>query len=302
MGWTMVGYSKKKQTVQALLLLLPTLTIALLFIYYPAVYVLNLSFQDWDLISPHKTFVGFSNYHRLVQTESGFWNSFYRTGIYTVIFIPCTLIFSLYIATRLVRLDRNQGLYQSLFFVPSVTAISVISLVWSYLFNPQIGPINLFLSKLGVSPGSLPGWFNSMSLALPTIAIIGIWQNIGFMTLLFIAGLQNIPKTYYEVASLDGASRRVRFFKITLPLLSPVLYYVLFLLMINSFKMFDIISILTKGRPQGSTNVLLYYVYQQAFQYFDAGIASAASFLIFITMLALFFMQQKLGENHVHYQ
>ena len=262
---------KKKQTIQALILLLPALTIALLFIYYPAVFVLNLSFKDWDLISPNKVFVGFENYIRLGQASNGFWNSFLRTGIYTIIFIPVTLVFSLYVATRLVRLDRNKGLYQALFFVPSVTAVSVISLVWSYLFNPQIGPINLLLTKLGVPAQSLPGWFNSMNLALPTIAIIGVWQNLGFMTLLFIAGLQNIPKTYYEVASLDGASRRVRFFKITLPLLSPVLYYVLFLLMINSFKMFDIISILTKGRPQGSTNVLLYYVYQQAFQYFDAG-------------------------------
>lgn len=297
-----VGLSKKRQTPQALLLLLPAVAVALIFIYLPSIYVFFLSFKDWDLISPTKVGVGFKNYLRLFDPASGFFNSFSRTLLYTMLFIPGTLILSLFIAVKIVRLEKNRGIFQTLFFFPSVTSISVVSLVWSYLFNPQIGPINAILTSLGVPANQLPQWLNSITLALPSIAVIGIWQNVGFMSLLFISGLQNIPLTYYEAAQIDGAKRSTIFRRITWPLLTPVTYYVLFMLMINSFKMFDIISILTKGRPQGSTNVLLYYVYQNAFQFFDAGLAAAASWLIFLSLLGFFFLQQKLGEKSVIYQ
>ena len=297
-----VGYTKKAQTKRAFLLILPALFIVLLFTYLPSIYVFFLSFKDWDMISPVKQDVGFANYVRLFSKDSGFTYSLGRTLLYTIIFIPATLCLSLFIATRIVRLKKNKGLFQALFFIPSITSVSVISLVWSYLFNPQIGPINAILSKLGVPESIMPQWLNSINLALPTIAIIGVWQNLGFMTLLFVSGLQNIPNTYYEAASIDGASKSTMFRKITLPLLSPVLYYVLFMLIINSFKMFDIVSIMTKGKPQGSTNVLLYYVYQRSFQFFDAGLGAAASWIIFLMLLIIFLLQQKLGEKNVHYQ
>ena len=296
------GISKGRQTRYAYLLLLPAVIIAVVFTYLPSCYVFFLSFKDWDLISPVKENAGFSNYVRLLASDSDFWNSLLRTFLYTVFFIPSTLILSLFIAIRILGLGKFKGFFQSMFFIPSVTSISVISLVWSYLFNPQIGPVNNFLSMLGVSESNLPQWLDSTTLALPTVAVIGVWQNIGFMTLLFISGLQNIPSAYYEVAQIDGAKRSTMFFRITLPLLSPVLYYVVFMLIINSFKMFDIISIMTKGRPQGTTNVVLYYIYQQGFQFFDAGLAAAASWMVFMLLLGVFILQQKIGEKNVHYQ
>jgi len=296
-----VGYTKKMQTKRALALIMPALIVALLFIYVPSVYVFFLSFKDWDMISPVKTDVGFANYIRLFSKESGFAYSLSRTLLYTAIFIPVTLGLSLFVANKLVKLKKNRGFYQALFFIPSVTSISVISLVWSYLFNPQIGPINAFLLKIGIPLDALPQWLNSSKLALPTLAIIGVWQNLGFMTLLLVAGLQNIPRTNYEAAEIDGASRRTVFWKITIPLLSPVLYYVLFMLIINSFKMFDIVSIMTKGKPQNSTNVLLYYVYQRSFQFWDAGLGAAASWIIFLILLVIFLLQQRFGEKNVHY-
>ena len=296
------GISKGRQTRYAYLLLLPAVIIAVVFTYLPSWYVFFLSFTDWDLISPVKENAGFSNYVRLLAADSDFWNSLLRTFLYTVFFIPSTLILSLFIAIRILGLGKFKGFFQSMFFIPSVTSISVISLVWSYLFNPQIGPVNNFLSMLGVSDSNLPQWLDSTTLALPTVAVIGVWQNIGFMTLLFISGLQNIPSAYYEVAQIDGAKRSTMFFRITLPLLSPVLYYVVFMLIINSFKMFDIISIMTKGRPQGTTNVVLYYIYQQGFQFFDAGLAAAASWMVFMLLLGVFILQQKIGEKNVHYQ
>lgn len=296
-----VGYTKKMQTKRALALIMPALIVALLFIYVPSVYVFFLSFKDWDMISPVKTDVGFANYIRLFSKESGFAYSLSRTLLYTAIFIPVTLGLSLFVANKLVKLKKNRGFYQALFFIPSVTSISVISLVWSYLFNPQIGPINAFLLKIGIPLDALPQWLNSSKLALTTLAIIGVWQNLGFMTLLLVAGLQNIPRTNYEAAEIDGASRRTVFWKITIPLLSPVLYYVLFMLIINSFKMFDIVSIMTKGKPQNSTNVLLYYVYQRSFQFWDAGLGAAASWIIFLILLVIFLLQQRFGEKNVHY-
>lgn len=297
-----VGYSKKAQTKMALALILPALLIVSVFTYIPSAYVFFLSFEDWDMISPIKTNVGLANYKRLFDPANGFGYSLTRTLVYSLIFIPMTLCLSLFIANRINKLShKGKGVYQSLFFIPSVTSISVISLVWSYLFNPQIGPINAFLAKLGVSSDAMPQWLNSCDLALPTLAIIGVWQNIGFMTLLFVAGLQNIPKIYYEAAEIDGAPKRLVFYKITIPLLSPVLYYVLFMLIINSFKMFDIVAIMTKGKPQGSTNVILYYVYQRSFQFWDAGIGAAASWVIFIILLGIYMLQQKLGEKNVHY-
>lgn len=297
-----VGNNKKQQTWRAWLLILPAVAVVLLFTYAPSIYVFLLSFKDWDMISPEKLNVGFANYVKIFSKGSEFWNSLFRTVLYSLMFIPATLILSLFIATRIVRLDKHKGLFQSLFFIPSVTSISVISLIWSYIFNPQMGPVNTFLSKIGIPIENIPQWLNSTRLALPTIVIIGVWQNLGFMTLLFMSGLQNIPKTYYEAADIDGAPRGLVFRKVTLPLLSPVTYYVVFMLIINSFKVFDIIAIMTKGRPQGTTSVLLYYIYQQSFQFFDAGVAAAASWILFMLLLVIFFVQQKVGEKNVHYQ
>ena len=139
------GISKGRQTRYAYLLLLPAVIIAVVFTYLPSCYVFFLSFKDWDLISPVKENAGFSNYVRLLASDSDFWNSLLRTFLYTVFFIPSTLILSLFIAIRILGLGKFKGFFQSMFFIPSVTSISVISLVWSYLFNPQIGPVNNFL-------------------------------------------------------------------------------------------------------------------------------------------------------------
>lgn len=294
--------SDRTQMRQGLLLAAPAFLIVLIFTYIPSVYVLGLSFFDWDLISPTATFTGLTNYARLFSRDAGFWNAFLRTLQYTVLFIPLTLCVSLFIAIRVTRAKHHASTFQTLFFIPSVTSISVIALIWSYLFNPQIGPVNSLLKSLGIPDTFLPQWLNSTTLALPTIALIGVWQNMGFMVLLFISGLNNIPRTYYEAAAIDGATRWKEFRSITWPLLGPVTYYVLFMLMINSFKVFDIVSIMTKGRPQGSTSVLLYYIYQQAFQFFDAGLSAAASWLVFLVLMGLFLVQQKLGERNVHYQ
>jgi multiple sugar transport system permease protein len=293
---------KLKRSLLAYLLILPALIIALLFIYFPSAYVINLSFFDWDMIQPTKTFVGLGNFTRLFAPKSDFWQSLARTLEYSAIYIPMSLVSGLVLALGLTKIKALKGFFQSVFFIPSITSISVISIVWSYLFNPQIGPINQFLEKIGLAEKFIPQWLNDPNLALPVLAVIGVWQSMGFVTLLFIGGLNNIPSILQEAAQVDGATSWKTFWKVTLPLLSPVTYFLVFMLLIDSFRVFGIVAIMTQGKPIGSTNILLYYVYRNAFQYFDAGKASAASWIIFMIIMIFFLLQRKLGERNVFYQ
>ncbi|MEA4908475.1 MAG: sugar ABC transporter permease, partial [Anaerolineaceae bacterium] len=227
---------KLGRTVLAYLLLSPALLIAAVFVYYPSLYVLRLSFFDWDLISPAQTFVGSGNYLRLLAPSSDFWNSLLRTLEYCLIYIPLSLASGLLLATALTHIRRLQGFFQSVYFIPSITSISVVSVVWSYIYNPQIGPLSQFLAGLGLPPAYVPQWLNDPALALPALALAGVWQSLGFVSLLFIAGLKNIPRDYHEAAAVDGASRWTSFWKVTFPLLSPVTFFVLFMLLIDSFR------------------------------------------------------------------
>ncbi len=297
-----VDGKKLRRTLTAFLILSPALAIALLFVYYPSLYVLRLSFFDWDMISPEQTWVGLANFSRIFAKNSEFWKSLLRTLKYTAIYIPLSLASGLALACVLSGINKFKGFFQSIYFVPSITSISVIAIVWSYIYNPQIGPLQHFLLRLGMAQESIPQWLNDPKLALISLAITGAWQSLGFVTLLFVAGLNNIPQASSEAAAVDGASKWTIFWKITLPLLSPVTYFVVFMLMLDSFRVFGIVSIMTQGRPVGSTNVLLYYVYQNAFRFFDAGTASASSLMIFLFILTFMLLQQKLGEKNVFYQ
>jgi ABC-type sugar transport system permease subunit len=226
----------------------------------------------------------------------------FRTVEYALIYIPFSVVLGLFFASALNRTRFLPGLFQTLYFIPSVTSVAVVAVVWSFMYNPQIGLFNRMLAVLGVPAAALPGWLNDPSLAIPALAIMGTWNSLGFVILLFVSGLNNIPKTYYDAAAMDGAGGLYIFRKITLPLLSPVFFFVLFVLIINSFRVFGAVAIMTKGRPLGSTNVVLYYIYQQAFRFFDAGLASSASLIVFVIMLLVVIFQFKFGEQSVFYQ
>lgn len=293
---------KAKNTAVAYLLLGPALIISIVFTYYPALYIVRLSFFDWDLISPDQIFVGLENFQRLFSAQSEFWGSLLRTLEYGAIYISLSIFLGLCFSLALNRIRFLQGFFQSLYFIPSVTSIAVVSIVWSLIYNPQVGPLSFALMKLGVARANLPQWLNDPKLAIPSLAVMGVWQSMGFVTLLLIAGLKNIPQIYYDAAKVDGAKSWHMFRHITLPLLSPVLFFVAFMQLINSFRVFGAVAIMTKGRPLGSTNVLLYYIYENAFKFFDAGLASAASLVVFAIILAFALLQNKLGERSVFYQ
>lgn len=293
---------KLKTTLIAFVLLGPALVISLVFTYYPTLYVIRLSFMDWNLINPDQVFVGLDNFQRLFASNSEFWPSLYRTLEYGVIYILLSTFLGLCFSLALNKIRFFQGFFQSLYFIPSVTSIAVVSIVWSLIYNPQVGLLNQILTQLGVERGSLPQWLNDPGLAIPALAVMGVWQSMGFITLLFIAGLKNIPGVYYDAAKVDGANNWHQFRYITLPLLSPVLFFVAFMQLINSFRVFGAVAIMTKGRPLGTTNVLLYYIYENAFKFFDAGLASAASLVVFVIILGFVLLQNRLGERSVFYQ
>ncbi|WP_404987341.1 carbohydrate ABC transporter permease [Candidatus Hadarchaeum sp.] len=297
--------SKKGSTTfrlfaQICLLILPALLMQIVFHYIPLGYMLRLSFFDWDLISPVQSFAGLSNYSKLL-TSSEFRNSLVRTVQYTLIYVSGTMVLSLGLAVTLNRLRRARGFFETLFFIPSVTSVAVIAVIWSYLYNPYIGPINRCLLSIGVPGPYLPKWLNSPSTALLSLAVIDIWRSLGLMTLLFLAGLRNIPVDLYEAAEIDGATASRIFWNITLPLLSPVLVFVFFTLFINSFKVFDLVAILTQGRPLGATEVVLYLIYRYSFRFFDAGLASAASCVVFLLLLLLSGLQLTVSRRWVYY-
>jgi len=293
---------KLKTTLIAFVLLGPALIISLVFTYYPALYVIRLSFMDWNLINPDQVYVGLDNFQRLFAAGSEFWPSLYHTLEYGAIYICLSIFLGLCFSLALNKIRFFQGFFQSLYFIPSVTSIAVVSIVWSLIYNPQVGLLNQTLTLLGVERGSLPQWLNDPDLAIPALAVMGVWQSMGFITLLFIAGLKNIPGIYYDAAKVDGEKNWQQFRYITLPLLSPVLFFVAFMQLINSFRVFGAVAIMTKGRPLGTTNVLLYYIYKNAFKFFDAGLASAASLVVFVIILGFVLLQNRLGERSVFYQ
>lgn len=269
-------------TLQAYAFLFPSLLGLLAFLFVPVVVVAILSFFDWGLISdPH--FIGLQNYVKLLQSPA-VHQSLLVTAYFVLLNIPLQTILALLFALFMNKRLPGIGAFRTLFAVPWMATPVAMGIVWQWIFDPQYGALNNFLGLFGIHELA---WLTSQQLALPAIAIVTIWGNVGYTMLFFLAGLQGIPEHLYEAAYMDGAKPVQVFFRITLPLLNPVMFFVLVTDLISSFQLFDTVYAMTKGGPAGSTNVLNYYIFQEAFQFFHAGYASALSMLLFaILMLA----------------
>lgn len=200
------------------------------------------------------------------------------------------------------RLDqplRRQTFFRVVYFLPVVTSTIAAALVWAWLFNSNFGLINAGLSLVGVT--DLPKWMGSTRWAMPAIIIVSIWQNLGYAMVLFLAGLQNIGKDVHDAAALDGATGWDRFWHVTLPLLSPTTFFVLVISIIGSFQVFELVLVMTKAGPANATNTLVYYIYQNGFQFYQMGYASAAAMVLFLIVLAFTLIQYKLQRRWVHH-
>jgi multiple sugar transport system permease protein len=286
------GYSRMRraETRFAWLSLLPAILFLAVFVGFPVVYSLSLSFHDWNLTSETADWVGLANYQALLSDEI-FIRSLRQTTVFTVAMTVCVLVLSLAIALLLDLKLRFIAVYRTILYLPAVTSLVAIGIVWVWMFDPQYGLINQLLRILGLEG---PLWLSDPNTALMALVITSAWRNIGYFATIFLAGLQGIDITYYEAARVDGASAWHCFWSITLPLLRPTILFVVVMSVILSFQVFALVYVMTGGGPAGSTSVIVFYLYQQAFTYFRMGYASAVGYVLFVIIFVLTIVQFKL--------
>lgn len=275
-----------RTTLQAYLFLLPSLLGLLAFLLIPVIGVAVLSFFDWGLLSEPR-FIGLQNYVQLIQSPVVL-HSLVVTAYFVVLNVPLETVLALLLALVMNKKLPGVGLFRVLYAVPWMATPVAMGIAWQWIFDPQYGALNSFLALFGVHG---PLWLASQTSALPAIAIMSIWGNVGYTMLFFLAGLQGVPEQLYEAACIDGATPVQTFFKITLPLLNPAMYFVLVTNIIGSFQIFDTVYATTKGGPGDATNVLNYYIFREAFQFFHAGYASALSMVLFVILMLATLLQ-----------
>ncbi len=275
----------------------PNLILFAAFTYWPLFYSFYLSTVRWDLISPRKRPVGLDNYRYLWENE-GFHTVLRNTALFTVGAVGGSMILGLMAALLLNQKLRGRDAARAVVFMPTLLSGAAIGIVWVYMFDPRYGLIRTIIRPLGLES---PNWLRDTTWALPAIIIVYVWKNLGFATVIYLAGLQGIPKDLYEAARIDGAGAWWRFRSVTLPLLSPISFFLVVTSILNSFQAFDIIRVMTRGGPVDATNTLIYYIYDQGFVAFNAGRASAAAVVLFVIMLVITMAQLRFQERRVHY-
>jgi ABC-type sugar transport system permease subunit len=276
----------------------PALLVYALFWAGPAAYSLYLSFFDWDMASPRMTPVGLENYRR-VLTDPVFLVALRNTLVYVAGTVVVSITVGLGLALAIQRLPKARAIYRFVFFLPVVTSITVVSLVWLFFFNTQIGVVNQVLRLVGVRGLN---WLNDPTTALLALIVVGVWKGFGYDVVLFTAGLVSIERDVYEAAALDGAGRWRTFRDVTWPLLSPVTLFAVVMGVIGSFQVFASVQLMTRGGPANATNVLVYHIWEAAFRFFDVGYAAALASLMAALVAALTIVQLRRGERCVHYQ
>ncbi|MBA2175847.1 sugar ABC transporter permease [Halobacillus locisalis] len=288
----MVGMTKKKTLFWLCIFLLPNLLGFLIFIGAPILASLVISFTNWDLVSSLQ-FTGIDNYIRLVQ-DPEFWRAFRNTFLFIFGYLPLVMIFGLAAALLLNKPMKLRAFFRATYFLPVITSWVAVSLVWKWLYNPNYGLINYLLSLIGITG---PQWLNDPSTAMIGIILASAWKDTGFVMVLFLGGLQTISPSYYEAASIDGASKLRQLLSITIPLLAPTTFFVTIISLINSFQVFDQVMIMTEGGPGGSTTVMVQNIYNYAFRYFEMGYAAAMSWALFIVIFIFTYIQMKFQDK-----
>lgn len=276
--------------------LAPSFLILLVFVFAPLLFSFYLSFHQWNVVSTVKPFVGLENFQALLQDRQ-FGNALKNTAIYSL-HVPLGMAISLSVALLMNQKIRGVNFLRTLFFLPSVSSFVAIALVWQWMYHPQFGLANYLLSLL-----RLPtlNWLRDPATALIAIMLMSIWMGLGYQMVIFLAGLQGIPSELYEAARTDGATAWQRFWKITLPLLKPTTFFILVTSIIGSFQVFSSIYVMTEGGPLHSTDVVVYHIYQNAWEYLKMGYASAMSWVLFIIIMIATCLQFKIIGTRVDY-
>lgn len=292
----MVGERGWKKGLVIGLFLLPNLIGFILFTGIPIIYSFVLSFTEWNLITTPR-FIGLANYKTLLKDEE-FWLALKNTLRFIVGYLPLVMSISLGIALMLNKKIKMKTFFRGAYFLPVVTSWVAVSLIWKWLLNPVYGLVNYGLSLIGING---PAWLQDPKWAMAGIILTSVWKDIGFIMVLYLAGLQEISKSYYEAADIDGAGSFQKFWHITLPMLAPTTFFVFVISLINSFQVFDQILIMTNGGPVGATTVLVQQIYNNAFRYFKMGYAASISWVLFLLVFAVTYIQIKLQKRWVDY-
>jgi len=308
-----------KKILTPLLFLLPAFVVLLIFKVFPIIYAFRLSFYDWG-IAGEKGFLGLGNYIMLLH-DPFFWQSLINTLYYVIFAVPLSIVCSLIIASLLNRGIKGVGIFRTIYFLPVVTSIVAVSVVWKWLYDPNRGVFNYFLSLLHLPALNwldeprgifemilgtrLPYVLKGPSLALFSIVLMTVWKSMGYNIIIFLAGLKNIPEELYEAAKIDGAGPLKIFKNVTLPLLSPTTFYVTIMTTIISFQVFAPVWTMTgppPGGPLGTTSVIVYYLYQRGFEEYQVGYGSAIAFVLFLIILLITIFQKAYLEKKVYYE
>jgi multiple sugar transport system permease protein len=266
--------------------ILPCLLGLVIFTYIPVLMSFGLSFTYWNLLGTPK-FIGLENYTE-VLSDPLFWKTLNNTLVFVAASSVLEIVLALGAALLLSQAFRGVGIFRTIFFLPVITPMVSVALVWGWLYDPRYGWLNMLVKWGGGEPIA---WLFDPQWAMLAIILLRVWKNMGYTMVILLAGLQGIPEHLYESASLDGAGLWQKFYRITLPMLSPTLFFVITVSIINSFQVFDSIYLLTQGGPENSTQVLVYWLFNNAFQYYKVGPASAIAYILFLLILVITLVQ-----------
>ena len=287
-----------RQNVLGYLWISPWLLGFLFFIFGPMMASLGFSFTNYRIVN-EASWVGFDNYVYALTEDDLFWPSMMLTFLFMLVSVPLGVVGSLLLALLLNTRLRGETLYRTFFFLPTLTPLAAAAILWTWILHPEVGMMNYLLSLIGV-PG--PAWLSSTTWAMPSIMLITLWTSIGGgRMIIFLAGLQGVPQELYEAAEIDGAGSWPKFWNITLPMISPALFFNLVLGIIGALQVFTTAYIATRGGPGRATWFFALHIYTSAFEYFDMGYASALAMILFLILFVFTLIQLRLSDKWVYY-
>jgi len=286
------------EALAAWLLTLPAIVAFVLMLLIPTLAVVAIAFTDYELGAPALRYVGFANFAELME-DRGFVTSFRNTAFFVAVTTPVSILGGLMLALLIEGGTRGRAFFRAVFFLPVVSLMVAMATAFQYMFHPTIGPVNAALRALGIVG---PNWLGSSDSVMWTLAIIGVWEQVGFNMVLFLAGLTAISRDLYAAAEVDGVrSAWSRFWTVTWPLLGPTSLFVLTITMIRSLRVFDIVATLTQGGPNKASEVLLYTMYTEGFTFFRMGYSAAITVVFLLAVVVLMLLQTRVLDRRVHY-
>lgn len=292
-----ISPAERREWLLFVLLVGPNILLFAIFTYWPLLYNGYLSFVRWDMLAPVKIWVGLDNY-RFLFSQPEFRLILFNTFYFTVASVVLTAGLGLLMALLLNQSLRGRNTVRSIVFSPVMLSGAAIGIVWIYIFDPRYGLIDALLGFVGLNS---PNWLLDSVWAMPAVIIVHVWKTIGYAVVIYLAGLQAIPRELYEAVVVDGGGAWSRFRAVTLPGLSPVIFFLLLTTVLTSFQAFDIIKVMTNGGPVNATTTLVFYLYEEGFVAFNAGRAGVASVLLFGLMFAFTLVQMRYEDRNVHY-